>query len=39
MRRMTFSRLDGGRVKQKGEVSKDGTVWSVEYELIYVPKK
>jgi tetratricopeptide (TPR) repeat protein len=39
MRRMTFSRLDGGRIKQKGEVSKDGTVWSVEYELIYVPKK
>lgn len=38
MRRMTFTRLDGGRVKQKGEVSEDGTTWSPEYELIYVPK-
>ena len=39
MRRMTFSPLAGGRVKQKGEVSKDGSDWTVEYELIYVPKK
>lgn len=39
MRRMTFSRLDGGRVKQKGEVSSDGKNWSLEYELIYVPKR
>jgi tetratricopeptide (TPR) repeat protein len=39
MRRMTFSRLDGGRVKQKGEVSPDGKSWSVEYELIYVRKQ
>jgi len=39
MRRMTFTRLDGGRVKQKGEVSPDGKSWSVEYELIYVPKQ
>lgn len=39
MRRMTFTRLDGGRVKQKGEVSSDGKNWSVEYELIYVPKQ
>ena len=38
MRRMTFAKLDGGRVKQMGEVSPDGTKWSVEYELIYVPK-
>lgn len=38
MRRMTFTRLDGGRVKQKGEVSPDGKTWSVEYELIYIPK-
>jgi len=39
MRRMTFTRLDGGRVRQKGEVSRDGKDWSVEYELIYVPKQ
>ena len=39
LRRMTFTRLDGGRVKQKGEVSPDGKNWSVEYELIYVPKQ
>jgi tetratricopeptide (TPR) repeat protein len=38
MRRMMFTKLDGGRVRQKGEVSPDGTTWSVEYELIYVPK-
>lgn len=38
MRRMTFTRLDGGRVRQKGEVSEDGANWSDEYELIYVPK-
>ena len=39
MRRMTFTQLDGGRVRQKGEVSGDGKNWSVEYELIYVPKQ
>jgi len=39
MRRMTFTRIDGGRVKQKGEVSPDGKNWSVEYELIYIPKQ
>jgi tetratricopeptide (TPR) repeat protein len=39
MRRMTFAKLDGGRVKQTGEVSPDGKAWTVEYELIYVPKK
>lgn len=39
MRRMTFTRLDRGRVKQKGEVSPDGKSWSVEYELIYIPKQ
>lgn len=39
MRRMTFTRLDAGRVKQKGEVSPDGKNWSIEYELIYAPKK
>jgi tetratricopeptide (TPR) repeat protein len=38
MRRMTFTKLDGGRVRQRGEVSPDGTAWSIEYELIYVPK-
>jgi len=38
MRRMTFTRLDGGRVRQRGEVSPDGKAWSVEYELIYIPK-
>lgn len=38
MRRMTFTKLDAGRVRQKGEVSPDGAAWSVEYELIYVPK-
>lgn len=39
MRRMTFTRLDGGRVKQKGEVSPDGRNWTLEYELIYVPSR
>jgi hypothetical protein len=39
MRRMTFTRLEGGRVKQTGEVSADGQKWTLEYELIYVPKK
>jgi len=39
MRRMTFTKLDRGRVRQRGEVSPDGTTWTVEYELIYVPKK
>lgn len=39
MRRMTFTRLDGGRVRQRGEVSPDGKDWTVEYELIYVPKR
>jgi tetratricopeptide (TPR) repeat protein len=38
MRRMTFTKLDAGRVRQRGEVSPDGTTWSIEYELIYVPK-
>jgi Tetratricopeptide repeat len=38
VRRMTFTRLANGRVKQKGETSPDGKTWSVEYELIYVPK-
>jgi tetratricopeptide (TPR) repeat protein len=38
MRRMTFTKLDGGRVRQRGEVSPDGTKWSVEYDLTYVPK-
>lgn len=39
VRRMTFTRLDGGRVRQRGEVSPDGKDWTVEYELIYVPKR
>ena len=38
MRRMTFARLDHGRVKQTGEASPDGQKWTIEYELIYVPK-
>jgi tetratricopeptide (TPR) repeat protein len=38
-RRMTFTPLSGGRVKQKGEASTDGEVWTTEYELIYIPKK
>jgi tetratricopeptide (TPR) repeat protein len=38
-RRMTFTPLPGGRVKQKGETSPDGKTWTTEYELIYVPKK
>jgi hypothetical protein len=37
--RMTFTRLDGGRVRPRGEVSHDGKNWSLEYELIYIPKQ
>ena len=37
-RRMTFTPLSAGRVKQMGETSPDGKAWSTEYELIYVPK-
>jgi tetratricopeptide (TPR) repeat protein len=38
MKRMTFTQLPGGRVKQKGETSSDGKTWTTEYELIYIPK-
>jgi tetratricopeptide (TPR) repeat protein len=38
LRRMVFHRLDGGRVKQTGFTSPDGKEWTVEYELIYIPK-
>ncbi|MBK7876924.1 MAG: tetratricopeptide repeat protein [Planctomycetes bacterium] len=37
-RRMTFSKLDGGRVRQHGELSKDGgATWSTEYDFVYAP--
>lgn len=39
LRRMTFTPLEGGKVRQRGEVSADGTTWTVEYVLIYVPKQ
>jgi tetratricopeptide (TPR) repeat protein len=36
-RRMTFTRLDDGRVRQVGETSSDGgKTWTVAYDLIYV---
>jgi hypothetical protein len=35
---MTFTPLAGGRVRQRGETSPDGKTWTMEYELIYVPK-
>jgi tetratricopeptide (TPR) repeat protein len=38
-RRMTFTPLSGGKVRQKGEASSDGKAWMTEYELIYIPKK
>ena len=39
-RRMTFTRLDDGRVRQLGETSGDGgKTWTVAYDLIYVRKK
>jgi tetratricopeptide (TPR) repeat protein len=38
LRRMTFTPLAGGRVRQRGETSPDGKTWTMEYELIYVPK-
>jgi hypothetical protein len=39
-RRMTFSQLGPGRVRQLGEFSNDGgKSWSVAYDLIYVKKQ
>jgi hypothetical protein len=38
--RLTFTALDGGRVRQFGEVSSDnGATWNVGYDFVYVPKK
>ncbi|HKW74816.1 MAG TPA: hypothetical protein VJN64_04765 [Terriglobales bacterium] len=39
-RRMTFSKLAPGKVRQLGETSNDGgKTWSVAYDLIYVNKQ
>ena len=39
-RRMTFTKLDDGRVRQLGETSSDGgKTWTVAYDLFYVRKK
>jgi hypothetical protein len=39
-RRMTFSKLEPGKVRQLGEVSNDGgKTWSTAYDLIYVKKQ
>jgi tetratricopeptide (TPR) repeat protein len=39
-RRMTFSQLGPGKVRQLGEFSNDGgKTWSVAYDLIYVKKQ
>jgi tetratricopeptide (TPR) repeat protein len=38
--RLTFTSLDGGRVRQFGEVSTDnGATWNVGYDFIYVHRK
>lgn len=38
-RRMTFTSLDPARVRQLGELSKDGgTTWAVEYDFVYTRK-
>jgi tetratricopeptide (TPR) repeat protein len=38
-RKMTFTRLPDGKVRQLGETSTDGgKTWTVAYDLIYVPK-
>lgn len=38
--RMTFTKLDDGRVRQLGETSSDGgKTWTMAYDLIYVRKK
>ena len=38
--RLTFSRLDGDKVRQLGEVSKDnGKTWTTQYDLEYRRKK
>ena len=35
--RITWSRLDGGRVRQVWEQSKDGKTWTVVFDGVYVP--
>jgi hypothetical protein len=36
--RMTYSRLDGGAVRQKGEISTDrGTTWKPYFDFTYRP--
>jgi hypothetical protein len=38
--RLTFTPLDGGKVRQFGEISTDnGATWNVGYDFVYVPKK
>ncbi|HZJ61527.1 MAG TPA: hypothetical protein VFD24_14670, partial [Chitinophagaceae bacterium] len=40
VRRLTFYNLDVNRVRQHGEISKDGGItWSTEYDLEYRRKK
>ena len=40
VRRLTFYNLDVNRVRQHGEISKDGgRTWSTEYDLEYRRKK
>lgn len=38
-KRMTFTPKDDGSVEQVGETSRDGKVWTLEYDLIYRPAK
>jgi len=38
-KRMTFTPKDDGSVEQVGETSRDGKVWTPEYDLIYRPSK
>ena len=39
VRRLTFSQLPGGRVRQFSEASQDdGRTWAPEYDFVYVPK-
>ena len=40
VRKLTFTNLDPGKVRQLGEISKDnGTTWATEYDLEYRRKK
>lgn len=39
MRRLSFTKLDNGNVRQLGEISVDeGKTWTVEYDLEYRKK-